>query len=106
VTLQSARYKYLKGFFQRAEKTMARTGEMPNTLKAFLRHTNLAQEWNHIEEMCKTHLTMKTVPPEFKQHWRVFSEELSKRYLPARNPDMAIKFLPDALTSIKCRPYP
>ena len=94
VALQSARYKYLKGFFQRAEKTMARTGEMPDTLKAFLRRTNLAQEWNRIEEMRKTHLTMETIPPEFKRHWKVFSEELSKRYPPARNPDMAIKFLP------------
>ena len=106
MTLQSARYKYLKGFFQRAEKMMARTGKMPDTLKAFLRCTNLAQEWNRIEEMRKTHLTMETIPPEFKQHWKVFSEELSKRYPPARNPDMAIKFLPDAPTSIKCRPYP
>src|SRR5579863_10004499 len=106
VMLQSAWYKYLKGFFQRAEKTMARTGEMPDTLKAFLRRTNLAQEWNRIEEMHKTHLTMETIPPEFKRHWKVFSEELSKRYPSARNPDMAIKFLPDAPTSIKCRPYP
>ena len=82
---------------------MAQTGEMPDTLKAFLRRTNLAQEWNCIEEMHKTHLTMETIPPEFKRHWKVFSKELSKHYLPARDPDMAIKFLPDAPTSIKCR---
>ena len=79
---------------------------MPEILKAFLRCTNLAQEWNRIKEMCKTHLIMETIPPEFKWHWRVFSEELSKCYPPARNPDMAIKFLPDMPTSIKCKPYP
>src|SRR5579863_8239035 len=56
--------------------------------------------------MCKTHLTMETIPPEFKRHWKVFSKELSRCYPPVRNPDMAIKFLPDVPTSIKCRPYP
>src|SRR5579863_3671989 len=50
--------------------------------------------------------TMETIPPEFKWHWRVFSKELSKHYPLARNSDMAIKFLPDVPTSIKCRPYP
>src|SRR5487761_1514341 len=106
VTLQSARYKYLKGAFRRAEKAMAHTGEMPDKLVAFLKRTNLAQEWSRIEERRRTHLTMETIPPEFRRHWKVFSEELSKRFPPARNPDMAIEFLPDAPTSIKCRPYP
>ena len=44
VTLQSARYKYLKGTFRRAGKALAHTGAMPEKLVAFLRCTNLAQE--------------------------------------------------------------
>jgi len=49
---------------------------------------------------------METIPKEFRRHWRVFSEELSKRFPPNRSPNMTIKFLPDAPTSIKCKPYP
>jgi len=51
-------------------------------------------------------MTMETIPKEFKQHWKVFSEELSKRFPPNRSLNMTVKFLPDAPTSIKCKPYP
>jgi hypothetical protein len=51
-------------------------------------------------------MSMETIPKEFKKHWRVFSEELSKRFLPNRDPNMTIKFLPGAPSSIKCKPYP
>ena len=79
---------------------------MPEKLVVFLRCTNLAQKWSCIEEKRKTHLTMEIILPEFRRHWKVFSEELSKQFPPARNPDMAIEFLPDAPMSIKCRLYP
>jgi hypothetical protein len=49
---------------------------------------------------------METIPEEFRWYWRVFSEELSKRFPPNRNPNMTIKLLPDAPTSIKSKPYP
>src|SRR5487761_1669859 len=78
VTLQSARYKYLKSAFRRAGKALAHTGAMPDKLVVFLRHTNLAQEWSRFEEKKRTHLSMETIPPEFRRHWKVFSEELSK----------------------------
>jgi len=51
-------------------------------------------------------MTMETIPKEFRRHWRVFSEELSKRFPPNCSPNMTIKFLPDTPTSIKCKPYP
>ena len=49
---------------------------------------------------------METIPKEFRCHWRVFSEELSKRFPPNHSPNISIKFLPNAPTSIKCKPYP
>jgi len=82
------------------------TGQLPRKLVAFLRCTNLAQEWSRLEEMKRTHMTMETIPKQFRHHWRVFSEELSKRFPPDQNPNMTIKFLPDVPTSIKCKPYP
>src|ERR1700682_1264598 len=106
VELQSTKFKHLQRVFKRANETLRQTGRLPTKVVAFLRRTNLAQEWSRIEERNRTHLTMETIPKEFRRHWRVFSEELSKRFPPKRNPDMTIKLLPDAPTSIKCKPYP
>jgi hypothetical protein len=64
--------------FQRVGETLRKTGQLPEQIIAFLRCTNLAQEWNHLEEMNCTHMTMETIPKEFRRHWKVFSEELSK----------------------------
>jgi len=50
-------------------------------------------------------MMMETIPKEFRRHWRVFSEELSKQFPSNCSPNMTIKFLPDAPTSIKCKPY-
>jgi hypothetical protein len=105
VTLQSTKFKYLRWVFRRAGETLQKTGQLPEQVIAFLRRTNLAQEWNHLEEMNHTHIMMETISKEFKKHWKVFSEELSKQFPPKRDPDMTIKFLPDAPSSIKCKPY-
>jgi len=78
VMLQSTKFCYLRRLFRWAEGALKQTGQLPERLVAFLRHTNLAQEWNHLEEMKCTHMTMETIPKEFRHHWRVFSEELSK----------------------------
>jgi len=106
VALQSTKFRYLKRIFRQAEEALKRTGQLPDRLVAFLRHTNLAQEWNCLEEMKCTHMMMETIPKEFRHHWRVFSEELSKRFPPNQSPNMTVKFLPDAPSSIKCKPYP
>ena len=50
VSLQSTRFRYLKRFLERASTKLKKTGEMPERLVAFLRRTNLAQEWSRIEE--------------------------------------------------------
>ena len=48
---------------------------------------------------------METIPKKFRKHWKVFLEELSKQFPPKHNPDMTIKFLPNAPSSIKCKLY-
>jgi hypothetical protein len=48
---------------------------------------------------------METILKEFKKHWKVFLEKLSKQFPPKHDPDMTIKLLPDAPSSIKCKPY-
>jgi len=105
VVLQSTKFRYLRRLFRRAEGALKQTGRLSRKLVAFLRRTNLAQEWNHLEEMKRTHMTMETILKEFRRHWRVFSEELSKQFPPNCSPNMSIKFLPGVPTSIKCKPY-
>jgi hypothetical protein len=105
VTLQSTKFKYLRQVFRRVGETLRKTGQLPQWIIVFLRHTNLAQEWNHLEEMNRTHMTMETIPKEFRRDWKVFLKELSKWFPPKCNPDMTIKFLPNAPSSIKCKLY-
>src|SRR5882672_10318845 len=62
VSLQSTKFQYLKRLFKQAEGALKQTGRLPRKLVAFLRHTNLAQEWSHLEEMKHTHMTMETIP--------------------------------------------
>jgi hypothetical protein len=50
-------------------------------------------------------MMMETIPKEFRKHWRVFSEELSKQFPLNCDPNMIIKFLPNTPSSIKCKPY-
>ena len=49
---------------------------------------------------------METIPKEFRRHWKVLSEELSKRFPPKCDPNITIKFLLNAPSSIKCKLYP
>jgi hypothetical protein len=95
ITLQSTKFKYLKWVFRRAGETLQKTGQLPKWIIAFLRCTNLAQGWNRLEEMNHTHMMMETIPKEFRRHWKVFLEELSKWFPPKRDPSMTIKFLPN-----------
>jgi hypothetical protein len=106
VTLQSTKFKYLGWVSRRAGETLWKTGQLPEWIIEFLRCINLAQEWNCLEEMNHTHMMMETIPKEFRKHWKVFSEELSKWFPLDRDPNMTIKFLPGAPSSIKCKPYP
>jgi hypothetical protein len=47
----------------------------------------------------------KELPPQYKQHWHVFSEKLAQRFPPARKDDHAIKLHPGAPDTIPSHAY-
>src|SRR6266566_164754 len=51
-------------------------------------------------------MTMETIPEEYHCHMKVFSEEESKRFPPAREEDMSIQLKGDAPKVINCKVYP
>jgi gag-polyprotein putative aspartyl protease len=72
--------------------------------------THFAQEWAIAEKerKGKAPVTVKDlgIPPEYKWHAAVFSEEGAKRFPPAQPEDHAIKLVPDAPGTINCKTYP
>jgi hypothetical protein len=44
----------------------------------FVQCTNVAQQWAQEAEKGKVHLTLETIPKEYRHHTKVFSEEESK----------------------------
>jgi hypothetical protein len=72
----------------------------------FVRWTNIAQQWAQEAEKGKVHLTLETIPEEYRQHAKVFSEEEAKRFPPDREENMTIKLKDDAPDVINCKIYP
>jgi hypothetical protein len=72
----------------------------------FVRQTNVAQQWAQEAEKGKVHLTLKTIPKEYRCHTKVFSEEEAKRFPPDREENITIKLKPDAPDIINCKIYP
>jgi hypothetical protein len=72
----------------------------------FVRRTNVAQQWAQEAEKGKVHLTLETIPEEYRQHTKVFSEEEAKCFPPDREENMTIKLKPDAPDIINCKIYP
>jgi hypothetical protein len=66
----------------------------------------VAQQWAQEAEKGKVHLTLKTIPKEYRHHTKVFSEEAAKRFPPDREENMTIKLKPDAPDVINCKIYP
>jgi hypothetical protein len=50
VKLQSTRFKWLRRVFHCAARALEQKGELPTKVIAYLRRTNLAQEWSRLEE--------------------------------------------------------
>jgi hypothetical protein len=48
----------------------------------FVRQTNMAQQWAQEAEKGKVHLTLETIPEEYRRHTKVFSEEEAKHFPP------------------------
>jgi hypothetical protein len=66
----------------------------------------VAQQWAQEAEKGKVHLTLETIPEEYRRHTKVFSEEEAKRFPPNREENMTIKLKPDAPDVINCKIYP
>src|ERR1700677_3796860 len=47
----------------------------------------------------------KHIPPQYHQHWEVFSEEAAQRFPPARPDDHAIQLKPGAPAKLDCKIY-
>jgi hypothetical protein len=72
----------------------------------FIRRTNIAQQWAQEVEKGKVHLTLKTIPKEYRRHAKVFSEEEAKHFPPDCEENMTIKLKEDAPDVINCKIYP
>jgi hypothetical protein len=48
-----------------------------------VRCTNIAQEWAQKVDQNKIQLTLDTIPKEYRQHQKVFSEEEAHHFPPA-----------------------
>jgi hypothetical protein len=57
-------------------------------------------------EKGKVHLTLETIPEEYRQHTKVFSEEEAKCFPLDREENMTIKLKDDAPDIINCKIYP
>jgi hypothetical protein len=102
VTLQSTCFKWICSLVAKAAKTYAKTGQLVEHTWAFLRKVNFAERWAYNTDRKQTYMSMQGLPAEFRCHWRVFSEELSRQFPPSRSTNMMIKFREGAPISINC----
>jgi hypothetical protein len=72
----------------------------------FVQRTNVAQQWVQEAEKGKVHLTLETIPEEYRWHAKVFSEEEAKRFPPDCEENMMIKLKDGAPDVINCKIYP
>jgi hypothetical protein len=63
---------------------------------------SISQQWAEREGKDQTKME---VPPQFKQHVVVFSEEAAKRFPPSRPEDHVISLREDAPATINCKTY-
>ena len=79
---------------------------MSNRYRIYAGDTNVAQQWAQKEDKTKIHLTLDTIPKEYRRHAKVFSEEEARRFPPERSEDMTITLTPDAPKELNCKVYP
>jgi hypothetical protein len=107
VQLQSSRYMHsAKRIFFMQREAIKQLGTPKEDEAIYVRRTNIAQEWAQKADKDKIHLTIDTIPKEYRRHQKVFSEEEARHFPPARSEDMTIKLTPDAPTELNCKVYP
>ena len=68
--------------------------------------TNLAQQWAEAAHKGKETMTASTIPKQYKEYTKVFSEEAARRFPPEREDDHAIKFKEGTPDTFSCKIYP
>jgi hypothetical protein len=107
VQLQSSRYMHVaKSIFFMQREAIKQLGTPKEDEAIYVQRTNIAQEWAQKADKDKIHLTIDTIPKEYRRHQKVFSEEEARRFPPARSEDMTIKLTPDAPKELNCKVYP
>jgi hypothetical protein len=107
IQLQSPRYKYVQRTILQMQMEAIQCHGRPKEGQAlFVQQTNVAQQWVQEAEKGKVHLTLETIPEEYRRHAKVFSEEEAKRFPPDREENMTIKLKDDAPDVINCKIYP
>ena len=107
VLLQSMKYRYVAQRIIQMQGDTLRQCRSPKKGKAiFVRRTNVAQQWAQKADKDKIHLTLDTIPKDYRRHAKVFSEEEAGRFPPERSEDMTITLTPDAPKELNCKVYP
>jgi hypothetical protein len=107
VQLQSSRYMHVaKNIFFMQREAIKQLGKPKEDEAIYVRRTNIAQEWAQKADKDKIHLTIDTIPKEYRRHQKVFSEEEAQRFPPARSEDMTIKLTTDTPKELNCKVYP
>jgi hypothetical protein len=107
IQLQSPCYKYVQRTILWMQMEAIRCHGRPKEGQAlFVQWTNVAQQWAQEAEKGKVHLTLETIPEEYRQHAKVFSEEEAKRFPLDHEENITIKLKDDAPDVINCKIYP
>ena len=105
--LQSMKYRYVaQRIIQMQGDALRQCGSPKEGEAVYVRRTNVAQQWAQKEDKTKIHLTLDTIPKEYRRHAKVFSEEEARRFPPERSKDMTITLTPDAPRELNCKVYP
>ena len=87
-------------------EALKQCGEPKEGEAIYARRTNIAQDWAQKADKNRIHLTLDTIPEEYRRHTKVLSEKEAQRFPPARSEDMTITLTPDAPKELNCKVYP
>ena len=79
---------------------------LPKKEEVIYMRRSIAQDWACKVTKKQAHLTERTIPEEYKQHARVFSETESLRFPPKCEEDMTIPLKEGSPDMINCKIYP
>jgi len=87
------------------KEAIAQVGK-PQEGEAIYMRWNIAQEWAREATKEQPVMTTDTIPEEYRQHAKVFSEEELKWFPSAWEEDMTVQLREDVPVVINCKVYP